>query len=65
MAGNCRKDGEPLGIRDRLGDSLVLTFGQLYLCGCHSSNLGILEIPCQHRCQKKGGCQLAPDPIGW
>ncbi|MDF1840659.1 MAG: hypothetical protein P1U77_04450 [Rubripirellula sp.] len=64
MAGDCRQDGEPLGVRDRLGDSLLLTFGQPDLCGCHSSNLGILGIACQHRCQKKGGRQLAPDLIG-
>ena len=60
MAGDCRQDGEPLGIRDRLGDSLVLTFVQLYLCGYHSSNLGILGITGQHRCQKKKRLRIGP-----
>lgn len=65
MAGDYRQDGEPLGIRDRLGDSLVLTLVHRYLCDCHSSNLGILGISGQHRCQKKSGCQLASDSSGW
>ena len=53
MMSDGRKDGEPLGVRDRLSDSLLLTFGQLNLRGSHSPNLGILEVACQHRSQKK------------